>query len=520
MNRTTILLIMAIIIFLIIVGLGFSEYYTAQPSFCGSCHIMKRYYNTWAKSKHKDFACVECHYAPGEKMTLKAKFKGLGLVFTYLAVKEKLVRKVAEVPDVSCMTYDCHPREKFLEKKYKFTKKIPYIHKTHEEKTIEGQKLHCNTCHQHVSPDKHFEVPKESCYLCHFKGAKFNEGRGKCSLCHEIPKKPLQRQKKEEGKKPEEEEEDEPITHQSLEKKKVACWSCHYELVQGEGEIKKEDCLDCHEAGEALKKLEGKKACFIEKEYEKFVKNNLQAEKILDSLIERTDSICISLDKISDNQKKDLKETFDKIVKQAEITRREIMHKEHVAEHNANCFDCHQTIQHKETEFLDPVRLNCKGCHPDHHKYQRMLLVGPEREGVPKTPSLMFEVKTNCLGCHIEDKLKKGEKVSHGTGKACVSCHKEKHEEMLKKWKKEVEEGMKIARELEKEAKETIAEFKGKVSKETLKEAMTMLEEGQENLRIIEYGGGVHNKKYSLMLSIAAVINFEDLIDLLEEEGG
>ena len=46
---------------------------------------------------------------------------------------------------------------------------------------------------------------------------------------------------------------------------------------------------------------------------------------------------------------------------------------------------------------------------------------------------------------------------------------------------------------------------------------MAMLEEGRGHLRIVAYGGGVHNKKYSIMLLDAAMNNFEDAIDLLIE---
>ncbi len=45
-----------------------------------------------------------------------------------------------------------------------------------------------------------------------------------------------------------------------------------------------------------------------------------------------------------------------------------------------------------------------------------------------------------------------------------------------------------------------------------------MLKYGQENLRIVQYGNGVHNKKYSMMLIDAAMNNFDDLMDELEEE--
>jgi nitrate/TMAO reductase-like tetraheme cytochrome c subunit len=444
-----VLIFLGLIFLLAIVGIIGSEWYTSQPDFCGSCHIMKKPYDSWAKSKHNDVPCVDCHYAPGEKITPHSKFKGLGQLFTYLATKDATVQKKAKIPDASCLTSECHPKEKFLDKKVKFTEQIPYIHKTHIDKKIEGQELHCDTCHLHVRPGKHFQVPKVACFLCHFKNTEFNKDRSKCSLCHEIPTKPLQKQKKE-GAKPEEK----PVTHQSLEEAKVPCQRCHYELIRGKGSIKTEDCFNCHDySQEMLEKSKNKK----------------------------------------------------------------LIHTEHVAAQNANCFDCHSPIEHRETDFLDPARLSCEACHPDHHIYQRILLIGDQMKGIPKTPGLMFDVKTTCLGCHTDERIIKGERVAHGTGKTCAACHTEKHEGMAKEWKDKTKEELEYAKEIEKEALDTIKNAKGSVSEKKLKEAMAMLKEGQDSMHIVEYGGGVHNKKYSVMLLDNAMNNFEDAIDLLNE---
>ena len=47
---------------------------------------------------------------------------------------------------------------------------------------------------------------------------------------------------------------------------------------------------------------------------------------------------------------------------------------------------------------------------------------------------------------------------------------------------------------------------------------MAMLKEGREHMSLVEYGGGVHNKKYSVMLIDESLNNFEDAIDMLAEE--
>lgn len=446
MNKI-ILIVIAIFVVIVIAGIIGADYYTAQPQFCGSCHIMKKAFDSWEKSKHggKNVACVDCHYAPGESHTLKAKFKGLGQLFTYLSLREKEVRKPTKINDLSCMTSNCHPRQKLDENKFKFQEKVFYIHKTHFEKTIEGQAMHCNTCHQHISAKKHFEVPKEACFLCHFKNAEFNEGRSKCSLCHEIPTKSLQKQK--DASNPDEK----PVTHQSLQEAKVPCQSCHYELIRGEGEIKEEECFDCHDTPETLEKKHDKK----------------------------------------------------------------LMHQKHVAGQNAKCFDCHRPIRHKKIEFLDPVRESCFICHPDHHSYQKLLLIGDKRKDIEGVPGLMYDVKTNCIGCHKDGRKIKGSEVLHGSAKACAACHTEKYEGMVKEWKDKIKDELDSAKDIEKEALQAIKNAKGKVDSEKLNRALIMLREGQENLRIVEYGGGVHNKKYSIVLLDAAMNNLEDAIDLL-----
>ena len=61
-------------------GLIGADYWTTRPQFCGSCHVMDPYYESWSHDLHGakiGALCVDCHYAPGERFTLHAKFKGL-----------------------------------------------------------------------------------------------------------------------------------------------------------------------------------------------------------------------------------------------------------------------------------------------------------------------------------------------------------------------------------------------------------------------------------------------------------
>lgn len=51
----------ALVIVIIIAGYNFS----GRSTFCGSCHSMENSYFTWQASRHKQFACNECHLPHG-----------------------------------------------------------------------------------------------------------------------------------------------------------------------------------------------------------------------------------------------------------------------------------------------------------------------------------------------------------------------------------------------------------------------------------------------------------------------
>jgi len=463
-----------------------------QPQFfCGYCHVLtypnvvKKGYELWKKSKHNNVGCVECHYPPkgikssdqtGPENTLAEKKhipKKPPEHFSYVQLGGDSVRTRPRISDASCTTSACHgkPDDKFKTKKIPFTEKVTYVHKPHLEakNQIEGQKISCTNCHQHESDQKKFEVTKATCHLCHFKNVKFNEGRGKCALCHQLPEKPIQTS----GEK--------PITHAMLEEAKVSCSSCHIELIQAAGG--------------------GKFEAFFE------------AGELKTSLILGAGRMRPASCRACHDQTQALKEGQNK----------KLMHEKHVTVKNARCFDCHQPIRHTKADLQQPAdkrptRVSCEACHFESHTYQRLLAAGPKREGVSKTPDFMFKARTNCLGCHVEQKLtQKGAKVMTASGKTCVRCHTKDHDKMLKDWKTEVAKNVKEAQEVEQEASEAMAEHKAKLSKEKLAKAHDMLKQGREDLHIVQYGNGVHNKKYAIMLIDAAITRFEDMLDYLEE---
>jgi predicted CXXCH cytochrome family protein len=475
-----------------------------QPQFfCGYCHILtypgvvQKGYELWKKGKHNKFGCVECHYpTKGTEQVRQPTASGTEAVsthipqkpperFSYLKLGGETIRTRPRISDANCMTAACHgkPDDDFKTKKIKFTEKVPFVHNAHLEKKnqIEGQNINCTSCHQHETDQKKFEVAKATCHLCHFKQVEFNQDRGRCELCHALPDKPIQTS----GEK--------PITHQTLKEAKVSCSSCHIELIQAAG------------GGQYEAYFEG---------------GELKTALVLNAGQIKTENCRACHDQIK--------------VLEKDI-HAELMHQKHVTVKNARCLDCHQPILHAKADLDQPViqayasshlhePMNqpklpgCAACHPEPHRYQRLLSAGPKRPGVSKTPDFMYKVRTNCLGCHVEKTSNtKGQIVMKASAKTCVRCHTKDHKKMLKDWKTELADEIKYGHEVEQEALAALAEAKAKLPESQLVEARKMLKDGRENLNIVKFGNGTHNKKYSIMLIDAAITRFEDMIGYIEE---
>ena len=155
------------------------ETYTATSSFCGGiCHTMTEQYVAWKVDTHHaknnkagaQAECIDCHFLPGEHGSLKAKYEGLRHLAAYLYDRNAPLPIRPDIPDGACLSSGCHSDKKFEDKELQFADKIKFKHTVHlGEKALDGHKLTCDTCHFKVTESKHFEVPKDICYLCHLK---------------------------------------------------------------------------------------------------------------------------------------------------------------------------------------------------------------------------------------------------------------------------------------------------------------------------------------------------------------
>jgi len=469
---------------------GGTEYYTAQSSFCGgSCHTMTEQYEAWQADYHHQSnnpdemqaECIDCHFLPGEKYGMKAKYEGLRHLAAYLYDPDAPLPIRPVVKDGACLQSGCHDRETVAQKEIQYTEKVRFKHEVHfTDKALGGHTITCDTCHFKTSEKKHFEVPTEICFLCHLKLEKptldkaqvsdgefrqisfenrpaidFNQGASRCDICHTIPTRSLQGQLDADDPASTRK----PITHQTIQESDVACESCHFEVVKGSGEIETGNvvangCLTCHNRSQTLLSTAGD---------------------------------------------------------------RELMHDKHVP-NKADCFDCHTVIEHQNrTDHLDFVRNDCLLCHTDQHKFQKLLLSGaPVDADISGDPHLMFEVNTNCMGCHLKKTLSKGHEVRTASGDTCAACHSPQHRKMLDDWKETLESEIADAEEVGAEARALLAELRENLDKEQLTQTESMIAKGDELVDIVRVGNGVHNKKYAITILDGAFGNFEDSIDLLE----
>lgn len=140
-------------------------------------------------SKHKDVACVDCHYPPGSKMDLLwHKFQALSQVVKFVT-RTYSSKPYAEVEDASCLRSGCHST-RLLQGKVVSKNGIRFDPRPHLEGVRYGRQLRCVFCHSQVVVGKHIEVTWDTCYLCHLKGKKHGqdiETLGGCLGCHELP---------------------------------------------------------------------------------------------------------------------------------------------------------------------------------------------------------------------------------------------------------------------------------------------------------------------------------------------
>ena len=219
---------------LVVMALLLAMQVSYTPTFCGSCHIMKPYYESWSHSKHNQIACVDCHISPGITAELRKKYEALSMVVKYFTGTYS-TNPWAEVDDAACLR--CHER-RLLEGKEVFHG-VLFDHTPHLTESRRGLRLRCTSCHSQIVQGSHISVTSSTCALCHFKGQRINESTGRCRLCHQVP----ERVTSAEGV---------TFDHGQVARLDMQCSLCHGAVVRGAGNVPRERCVTCHNQPDRL----------------------------------------------------------------------------------------------------------------------------------------------------------------------------------------------------------------------------------------------------------------------------
>ncbi|MBI4518511.1 MAG: cytochrome c3 family protein [Deltaproteobacteria bacterium] len=211
---------------------------SSQPRFCGSCHFMAPYYESWKTSRHKEVACVECHIPPGITSEFRKKYEALAMVARYFTGTYS-TNPWAEVDDQSCLRSGCHVKRVLLGRE--LYQGVLFDHQPHLTEMRREKQLRCTSCHSQIVQGSHISVTPTTCFLCHFKNAAPNSGTARCTLCHAIPDKMITTAGL-------------SFNHGDVKRFDMNCMACHQGIIKGDGEVLRERCFTCHNDTERIER--------------------------------------------------------------------------------------------------------------------------------------------------------------------------------------------------------------------------------------------------------------------------
>lgn len=546
-----------------------AEHKTAKPQFCASCHIMTPYYESWQKDMHGgklEVACVECHYAPGERTTIKAQLRGLSQVASYVSGRYGSSRPRPHVDNRSCLTSKCHGDLAFMDKEIAISDTVKFVHAKHLRsnaaehetlakglkdlteslgKRLDGARLdRLQQVAQECVPAQ--ERNQRMAALVNEAGAKIDQRELtelanyyhmdlrlsqltnlQCTDCHSYGGSDRATSLVALG------DLVSPSHHFSV--KKTACFTCHFTnegFNTGTGA-----CLKCHtlpnkpipvhpeltpQASAKLKTPELAKQT---------VRMDHQA-----ILQRKVDCVACHADVARENSTvterdcqrcHDRPEFFKDWQQPVSLDLAKKYHALHVPTERAKCMDCHSEIHHQlargsaahgEPKFLATVMADCAACHPNHHAAQVELLSGTGGVGVPKgDPNMMFGMRTNCLGCHTSHVATQGGTAVRAAVSGCIACHGERYAKTFKQWQEGLASSLSDADDAYKQASKALTKAK-EIPPQVRTKVTTTLAGARADLQLVKTGHGVHNVMYSLQLLDSVTQRCQDVVATLAKE--
>ena len=212
--------------------------FTESSTFCGLCHQMDGYMESWRTSSHKHVTCTKCHYEPGLYNHMKGKWVDGQVSLAYFLSGKSPSKPHAEINDSSCLQKGCHKIEDLQGDL--IYKNVAFSHGGHLGELRRGMKLRCTSCHAQLVQGAHLTVHETNCVICHYykAGPKGEEeciscAIGGCTSCHVEPKGDI----KIKGWN---------FNHRKYIARGVSCEKCHINVVQGDAHVPEGKCVQCH----------------------------------------------------------------------------------------------------------------------------------------------------------------------------------------------------------------------------------------------------------------------------------
>lgn len=555
------------------VSIGGAEYYTSRPDFCGTCHIMDPYYESWSNDKHGaklDVWCVECHYAPGEQHTIGAKFKGLSQLASYFSGRYGAGRPRAHVDDASCMRSKCHGDGAHIEKSIligdpRLEKRIVSGHETEVQRSPTVRFVHA----KHLDADVRMKETLDALagLSTRLKERLSPEGLAEVEAASRSIRSAARREadmraildRLEAPHLADDALEFMRLEHTRLRLAQLEglnCSACHsYDATsKNHFAVDQQTCFVCHFTNQTFNRDTGECLRCHEPPMRQIAVHSLpaQAAKVggvpqtapaTAALMDHMDIVNRGIDCASCH--------LDVIQGEATVTARECTHchdqkrfleefehrdtklveeyhRVHVARQRARCADCHRSIEHKlidpthigtSDEFLTPVLNDCQHCHPSHHREQVHLLMGTGGEGTHAAmPNAMFGSRLNCRACHTQAGSDfKGEPLVQATQATCIACHGEDYGKLFDQWVSEIQSSLA-------EADVTMARVDARIKelRETGQvvspEVTHRVDQARANLSFVKSGNGIHNKNYALQLLDTSVRDLDTVMATLSPQ--
>jgi nitrate/TMAO reductase-like tetraheme cytochrome c subunit len=453
---------------------------SSQSTFCGTCHIMDPFYDSWQASEHRTVKCIECHIPPGLENTILAKLNGAGQVVDDVLNRVSM-KPSAKVANFSCMRDGCHVREE-LDQPPGPDRSYFFDHDKHLEQDTFGIAIECATCHSHVRGETHFEVNTNVCVVCHLGRIEDNPDKTILASLHggEVP-----------GGEPSSapfaaalantvtSNADSPPASGALEPEAP---------VEAHAKTPSSDCLNCHEPPDKPFEYRG-----LMVNHSEFLEFGTECSSCHYGVTAapRTigDQECYSCHVFGVDR----------------WTETEEMHDVHTTgEHKVECFECHGWIDHGPAVQEDVfTNFECIKCHADQHQIQRQTYSqsgAVEFDGhdpqSTREISPMFLAHIGCSACHIKPRTvssnpTSGASVAVAVPEACDACHTPGlGDKMIPLWQRTTRDLYTTVFELYKATR-----VEGEAARVRVAEARELLE-------IVRLDGswGVHNPGYTQSL--------------------